>query len=148
MLAVPCNGAHAWFDELAAAVEVKLLNMVEAAVAELREAKAAGLLATGATVKSGVYERAARARGVKLVLPEPDGPGEVMKLVRAVKAGRKEVEMRGTLARLCEGLAARGAEAVILGCTELPLIAREIDGFSVVDSTDALARLTVREAFA
>ena len=112
LLAVPCNGAHAWFDDLAAAVRAKVLNMVEAAVAELREAKAAGLLATGATVKSGVYERAARARGAKLVLPEPDGQADVMKLVRSVKAGRQGPEMRGSLARLCEDLASRGAEAI------------------------------------
>ena len=147
LLAMPCNTAHAWFDELAAAVRVKLLNMVEAAVAELGDAKTAGLFATEAAVKARVYERAARARGVKLLLPEPEGQGELMKLVRAVKAGRRSAAMRKDLARLSGVLVSRGAKAVILGCTELPLIARDIDGFRLVDSTEILARLTVREAF-
>ncbi len=148
ILAMPCNSAHAWFDELAAAVDVEFLDIVEAAAAELGDAQAAGLLATEATARSGTYGKACRARGVRLLLPGPDGQAEVMRLIRAVKAGRRSPEMRESLARLCRSLVSSGAEAVILGCTELPLVARKLEGVSLVDSTEALAKLTVKEAFA
>lgn len=148
ILAMPCNGAHAWFAELAESIQAKLLNMIEAAVSELRGVEKAGLLATDATVRSGVYERAARKRGVELVVPGPAEQAEVVQLIRDVKSGRRETRMHDALSKLCGGLASRGAEAVILGCTELPLIAREVNGVDLVDSTESLARLTVEEAFA
>jgi aspartate racemase len=147
-IAIPCNTAHLWFDELQAASPTRLLHIVEAVVADLRrqgvtEGKV-GILGTPATIAMGLYQRHLRAAGYQTIEPSPE---EVQRLcvpaIAAVKANRID-EAFAPAAEGIRALARQGARAVVLGCTELPLAvpAARRGEFDVVltDSIDALAR--------
>lgn len=149
LVVMPCNTAHLWFDAVGEALGLPMLHLVDAAlddaVAQAGEGARVGLLATDATLASGLYvNRAARTGNLEWVLPTA---GEmlacVMPGIAAVKAGRLEpaAKLLGDAAR---ALARRGATAVVLGCTEIPLVLdAEVADLPVIDASAALARQAV-----
>ena len=122
VLVMPCHTAHCFYDEVQAAVHVPVLNMIELTVQELkrRGVARAGLLATDGAVQSGIYQRHFEGSGIELLLPDPEGQAALMDMIYSgVKAGRSDYDtqaVRTALNRLME----RGAQTLILGCTELP----------------------------
>jgi aspartate racemase len=155
LIVMPCNTAHHWHGELAAAAKpVPFLHIADAAIDEVvrRGAKGAvGLLATEGTLKSGFYQRRLAARGFTCVLPD-DGINRALVLpgIAHVKANRL-----ADAARLFRDAVARlerdGAVTVILGCTEIPAAFPADDPWlsaHAVDANEALARATVAWALA
>lgn len=149
LVVMPCNTAHLWFDPVAEALGLPMLHLVDAALEEaaLRagEGSRIGLLATDATLASGLYVNRAAATGrVQWLLPTAGEMLEcVMPGIAAVKAGRLEPATR-LFAGVSHALARRGATAVVLGCTEIPLVLDEAAaGLPVVDASAALARKAV-----
>ena len=150
-VAIPCNTAVVWVEQMRAAVSIEVLDTVAETVAAAQRAvpglRRLGLLATDGTVRAGTYAGAVAAAGVDLVLPEPEVQREVMTVIYdGVKAGMPVP--RDRFDALVEHLRERGAEAVALGCTELSVLAEDlgVDDPTVVDSIDALARTVVRRA--
>ena len=152
-IAMPCNTAHYFFPYLEEVVSIPVVNMVAETVRKLRETlplvRQVGLLATTGTVKSEVYEKALSSKGVETVIPDKTDQDAVMDAVMAIKVSeeyRRAREMlRGIVGRLVE----RGAEAIIGGCTEIPLALRQEEvSVPFFDSTDILAKTAVRMATA
>lgn len=147
-LAMPCNTAHHWYDELAIDCPVPFLHIVDAVLAELGErARGArlGLIATQATLAAGVYDE--RLAGCELLRPSLQQMGQyVLPSIALVKEGAL-VEAGRTLEPAIAALLERGADAVVLACTETPLALDAIDSAlrdRCIDSTRALARACVR----
>jgi len=146
MLVIPCNTAHLWFDALQAAVGLPMLHLVDAALDAAVEAHGQhtplGLLCTETTLASGLY--LARAPHVRWVLPTPGEMREqVMPGIAAVKAGDLELGA-ALLGAAAQALARRGARALVLGCTEVPLVLVPANApLPVIDATAALARRVV-----
>ncbi len=123
VLIMPCNTAHGYYDALQRAVDVPVLHMIALTRDALlaRGVRRAGLLATDGTVRTGVYQRVFDGSGVELLIPDGDAQAAVMDVIyNGVKAGN--MDYPADCFRSCiESLLARGAETVILGCTELPI---------------------------
>ena len=149
-VAIPCNTAHYFFDELQAACPIPILNMLNLAAAGVRrafpDASRVAVLGTRGTVQTGVYRPACEAVGLSLV---PIGE-DVQRLADTVifdrvKAGI-DVEERLYLDLLEGGLRA-GADAVLLACTELSVPERRIaHALPAVDAMACLAEATVLAA--
>lgn len=149
LLLMACNTAHCFYDAVQSAVSAPVLHMIRltAQALEGRGVRTAGLLATDGTVETGIYQRHFAHTGVRLLLPDRAGQQAVMDLVyQGVKAGRQDYDM-GDARRAMEDLLRRGAETLILGCTELPLAAARygID-LPVTDPTLELALAAIRQA--
>lgn len=151
-LVLPCNTAHHFTEEIEAAVEVPLVSIIEETVAEARRRvpglERVGLLATSGTARAEVYQRALAAQGLATVLPDEADQALVMRIIyEQVKAGRP-VDLplfQGVVDRLRE----QGAQVVVLGCTELSIVAADFDLLTdptLVDSLDVLARRTIERA--
>jgi aspartate racemase len=84
-----------------------------------------------------------------VVLPDARGQQEVMRLIyQGVKAGKADYDT-APLRRVLDKMLSRGAQALILGCTELPLIFAQYEGLSpypAIDPTAILAAAAIREA--
>lgn len=123
VLLMPCNTAHYFYDRVAASVGVPVLHMIrETAVAAktLGYSKCA-LLATDGTCRTGIYDAAFAGQGVALIKPDQDGQAAIMSLIYdGVKAGRQTFATDAVIAAIGR-LEAAGAQALILGCTELPI---------------------------
>jgi aspartate racemase len=150
-IAIPCNTAHLWFEQLQAASRTQLLHIAEAVVLDLRRHGLArgkvGVLGTRATLEMGLYQRFLRDAGYEALVPQEE---PVLKdcsdAIAAVKGNRLD-QAFAPAARSIEWLVRHGARAVVLGCTELPLAIpqerRHAFGTLITDSIDALARQAV-----
>ncbi len=150
-IAIPCNTAHGWINGMRAATTLPILHIVDAAAADLRRQAVppgvVGVLGTGATLELRLYQDHLAAAGWPCIEPTPEEMSQlVMPAITAVKANRVS-EAYAPLAEAILALRARGALAVILGCTEIPLGIQagphETLGVPLVDTIDALARASI-----
>ena len=149
-LIMPCNTAHNYYEQVCAAVGIPVLHMIALTrdALKARGVKRAGLLATDGTVQTGIYQRTFAGSGVELLVPEDaDDQAAVMDVIyNGVKAGDLTHDVTAFRAA-CEHLLARGAEVLILGCTELPpAFALYQLGYPSVDPTLELAFGAIRAA--
>ncbi|HSW03131.1 aspartate/glutamate racemase family protein [Aquabacterium sp.] len=149
LVVMPCNTAHLWFDELHAALGLPMLHLVDVALAEALalagQGARIGLLATDATLASALYQQRELAHAdFQWLLPTVQERADlVMPGIAAVKAG--DLARGATLLnQAAEALAQRGAQALVLGCTEIPLVLGPVSSpLPMVDATAALARRAV-----
>jgi aspartate racemase len=151
VLVIPCNTAHAFYDAVAASVSIPVLHIMKEVASALRagrpEVRRAGVLATEATVATRLYHRACEAVGVEVLTPDEPGQEAVTRAIYAVKANAAGPADTAAVAQVARDLIARGAGAVILGCTELPLVLRSGDAsVPLIDSTLVLAQAAIRAA--
>lgn len=146
LIAIPCNTAHLWHEQMVARTRVPLLHIVEAVCDDIERLGVRGpigLMGTPATLKLGLYQGPLRERGFEALLPDEAGLVQCVEAIAAIK-GNRPAEAFEPAAECIRQLVARGAQAVVLGCTELPLAVPHDrrDGFGAVltDSIDALAR--------
>ncbi|THF67586.1 aspartate/glutamate racemase family protein [Pseudothauera nasutitermitis] len=153
-IAMPCNTAHIWFDTLAAHSRAPLIHIADAVAEVLSDGLAdgpaparVGLLATQGTLRAGFYQQRLGARGIEVLHNRDDEfdawftPG-----CYAVKAGDLERGAR-LLGEAAARLAERGAERLLLACTEVPPALARLDPAGLpaqIDATRALARACVR----
>ena len=148
-IAMPCNTAHGWHAEMQAATRLPVLHIVEAAAAELRRLAVppgpVGVLGTRATLAMRLYQDGLEGVGWPSLVPTPEEMERfVLPGIALVKLNRL-AEAHAPLAEAARILSARGARAVVLGCTEIPLglAAGPTLPFPVVDTVDALARAAI-----
>ena len=144
VLAMPCNTAHAQKPGIVAA-GLPFIDMIAATVAAAKgyDARSIGILATPGG--EALYVAALTAAGVKPVVLQGDDRAAFMACVYGVKRGDVGVDNRAAMARLAEALNVAGADAVIAGCTEVPLLLDSGDvSVPLVDSLEVLADACVR----
>lgn len=153
VIAIPCNTAHAFVDRIQRHLSVPIVNILTETAAHIRaqhpHMKKIGIMATHGTVASGLYQEALRQEGLEAILPDDDVQSHIMDAIygpHGVKAGHTQGRCREQVSEAIDALAKNGAEGVILGCTELPLIATETSskhGPKLFDPTLILAKKCV-----
>ena len=141
LIICPNNTLHRAFDLVVSSVP--WLHIADAVGAEARRRKyrKVGLLGTQVVMEGAVYQSIFGSHGIEIVLPER---GDRMKLDSIVRTeliqGQYLPPSRRYVQDLISTMAAAGVEAVILGCTELPLlVADERSALPLLDSTRLLA---------
>jgi aspartate racemase len=146
IVAIACNTAHFWYDDLVAQGGLPILHMADAACAALSGIQRVGLLATQGTVAAGFYQSRLKTRGIECLLSSDDEQHTlVLPAIECVKRADL-VQAHALATRAAQHLLDRGAQAIIMGCTEIPL-ALEYQASDVsahcIDATRALARACV-----
>ena len=147
LLAMPCNTAHAWYDDLTSDIDIPFLHIADAAVdalaAKASRGEAVGVIATAATHAAGLFSTRLERAGYRVVVPvDPADIAAVASGIAAVKAGRA-ADGGDRFAAVIASLERSGARAVVLGCTEVPpglAAAGAEPGIPWIDPTEALAR--------
>ena len=145
LIAIPCNTAHAFVERIQPHLSVPIVNMLHETADYIRRnhggATKIGLLATRGTIASGVYHDAIAAAGFDLLAPDDTHQARVMNAIygpKGVKAGFTKGECVDDLMAALSSLAEAGAEVIILGCTELPLLLSQNAAFPVAGRTVAI----------
>lgn len=148
---IPCNTAHYFYDELERAVEIPVVNIVEETIryakARVQDLSCVGIMATTGTIVTGTYQKYAERAGLSFAVPDEDEQNLLMQIIYdGVKAGKPVP--RADFDRVANHLRAKGAQCLILGCTELSVLKRDlpINDPDVLDSIDVLASETVRRS--
>ena len=149
-IAIPCNTAHGWYEPIREAAGVPVLHIVDAAIDELRRQAMppgpVGVMGTEATLAMRLYQDRLEGQGWWCLVPPDATMHDVVSPAIALVKANRVAEAYAPLADCVAGLAARGAVAVVLGCTEIPLgiQAGPAPAIPVIDTTDALARAALR----
>jgi aspartate racemase len=127
VLCMPCNTAHARFDEIQAELSRPLLNMVGLTLDEIQKNEISTpvlILATNGTIKEKVFQKAMKKHGVPYLLPPPCQQDRLMEIIYKIKAGKKSE----VLSELQKMIPSSGR--ILLACTELGLCEQELQASS------------------
>jgi aspartate racemase len=146
-VAIPCHTAHFWYEEMLEASNVPILHITDAVLAELARRRGTdgplGLLATAATLRAGFHQERLGAAGYACIVPTAEIMATcVLPAIALVKRNRA-LEATPLVCRALEHLLERGAQRVLLACTELPLATPAASQPACVDATEALARACI-----
>jgi aspartate racemase len=147
VLAMPCNTAHAFRAAVDGAAPGALVCMITATLQETVHTGATriGLLAADGCLSSGLYQTALTQHALTPVLLPPDAQRRFMALIYRIKSGDIGETARAGMQAAAQRLVDAGADAVIAGCTEVPLVLHPGDAPApVISSTDALMRATIK----
>ena len=149
-ISIPCNTVHYFYNELVKEISVPALHMIKEVTKAIKRTapncKSVGLLATSGTVTSGLYQKECQQVGIEVITPGGQGQASVMQAIQKIKAGIKPATRR-TMLKEAHRLLENGAEALILGCTDIPLVIKTGDfPLPVFDSNLVLAEATVKFA--
>ena len=146
-IVMPCNTAHAFQAVIEVALDVPFISIIDETVAACEGHDAVGLIATQGCLASGIYDTALSSAGITAVMPDDAEAQEFMRLLAEIKQGRASPETSAGMCRLTAALTDRGAQAVIAGCTEIPLVLEQsMLDIPLFSSTDILAEATVAYA--
>jgi aspartate racemase len=142
-IAIPCVTSFYFYDELTKATSIPIPHVLKEAARFTKELgyNKIGLLATSGTINGGVFAGIFNEAHISLITPDDYDQEKLMELIYAVKKGEK-VES-DAVKKLSGKLLNKGAQAVVLGCTELSLLNDKSDYY--IDIIEILANAALRE---
>lgn len=145
-LIIACNTAHAFAPEIEVAVSIPLISMIDATVDAALDVKPrrVGVLAADGCRRAQLYHRGFDARGVEPLFLGEEAQADFMTLLYRIKGGDLGEETRRRMQQLAINLNARGAQAIVAACTEVPLVLdADMLAVPLISSTDALVARAV-----
>ena len=141
--AVICsNTMHRMANEVQAAIGIPLLHIADPTAERIRDAglRRVGLLGTAFTMEQDFYKgRLVERHGLEVLVPEADDRAVVHRIIyEELVQGRIEASSRKAYREVIARLVARGAEAIILGCTEIMLLVGSEDSAVPLFDTTAI----------
>ena len=140
-LAIACNTAHILLPELQRVTQVPFVSMIEAVISRIKRdgLQKIGILGTPSTLRTRLYKNALREAGIASVEPQIEDYPILEQAIRHVIAGTSGQQDKDALRVLADTLREQGAEGIILGCTELPLVLPTEYVLPVYNSVEILA---------
>jgi len=150
-IVIPCNSAHFWYDDMAK-MGVPITHIVDSIADQLQilnlKNTTIGILGTQGTIEYGIYQTRLEQQGWHCLVPDrAEMDFFVQPAIDLIKAG-KIMESQLLLMKVIHSLIDRGAQAIVLGCTELPLsigITSE-QGVPIVNSIDSLVQAVIKKS--
>ena len=145
LIAIPCMTAHYFHRELTRYIEAPIVHAIHETAVHLKKhgISKAGIMATDGTIRSRLFQQELEKHGITPVIPGEDGQKCVMSVIYDdIKANRPADMDKFDLAS--RDLREKGAQAIILGCTELSLVKRDCPiGAGYLDAMEVLAQTCV-----
>ena len=150
-IVMPCNTAHYFYEDLATEIAIPILHMINEVAhtvsTSLPGCERLGLIATTGTVASNSYQKQFQESGVEVIVPDTQSQAKVMDAILNIKAGQARARARREVIKAANLLIEREVQALVLGCTDVPLVVKTNDfPVPLFDSTEVLAEATVRFA--
>jgi aspartate racemase len=149
-IVIPCNTAHFWYDRMSQ-FGVPITHIVDSVATELKSLNihhgTIGILGTKATMSLGLYQHYLGGKGWRCVTPNTHEMDTLVQpAIDLIKVNNIE-DAHDLLIIVIERLIKWGVNAVVLGCTELPLAVKETHykNIPLVNSIDSLAKAAIKE---
>lgn len=148
-IVMPCNTAHLFYPEISQAISVPFICIFLSTAKCIREEgfQKVALLATDTTIRYKSYADDFERNGIELLTPSSNDQNLVTGVILNILAGRKLQKDKAILQKMAKNLAQSGAQALVLACTDLPILVNQSDfAVPVFDTIEVLARVTVQYA--
>ena len=146
MIVVPCNTVHIFFDEMQAVTGVPIFNILEETKQQVLRSgyKKVGLFASESTKRLGLYQKRFFGSGVELLEPNEDQQKILNRVIEHVMGGNQKSDDVIALKDIAREYLRQGAEAVVMGCTEIPLAINQTHtDIKLFDSIEILVHCAV-----
>lgn len=148
-IVAPCNTICTFYPEIRESIKPPFYSIIEetARQVSISGLRRIGILGTELTLNSGLYEKALGQYEIAVVKPTEGEMKKVSQIILNILKGRKTAEDVSCLTAIIKRMKSSGADGVILGCTELPLLQMpKVSGLRVVDTLQILADFTALRA--
>jgi aspartate racemase len=129
-IVIATNTMHMVVDEIRTHVDIPILSLLDV-VADAIQAQGLdtiGLLGTAFTMRNTFYHRTLEPRGIQVITPDAADQAAINRVIyQELVAGKILPESRDGYLEIIDRLAAQGAQGMILGCTEIPLLVKQKD---------------------
>jgi aspartate racemase len=131
---MPCVTAHFFYPEVKDQMDIHFISLPDESVKwakdKVPELRKVGLVASSGTLDSRLFHDVFAQADIEIIHPEEEEQNGVMEAIfgpKGIKAGFTSDFPKETLVNIAKMLVARGADAIIAGCTEIPLVLKELD---------------------
>jgi aspartate racemase len=151
---IPCITAHYFLPGIKKQIDFSYLSLIEESLKWVKNnvpnLRKAGILSSTGTLASRLFHDHFLSGGIEVIHPDEKEQEQVMNAIfgdQGIKAGHSSGYARNTILSMAENLINRGAEAIIAGCTEIPLAltARDIS-VPLIEPMEITARAGIIEA--
>ncbi|HZZ98905.1 MAG TPA: amino acid racemase [Candidatus Saccharimonadia bacterium] len=142
---IACNTAHLLIPDLTAYFPKTIFISMPVEVAQevkKRRFKKVGILASPTTIVTGIYQQELAKLHLEFALPDFDDIDELGAIILEIVGGNLTMGKR--LLKVADRLKKKGVDALILGCTELPLVFPEYYSLPILNSLDILANALLK----
>ncbi|MBU0980763.1 MAG: amino acid racemase [Nanoarchaeota archaeon] len=140
IIGVACNTVDFFMPVMREAVSIPILSIIDEIREKVKRKEKVGILATEMAIKEGLFD----SLGPELILPTEAQRKLLTRIIMNILSGRRYSDDASQINTMVKSMQDDGADLVVLGCTDLPLIYRRRKG--VIDTIDILAEALVRES--
>ena len=148
-LVIACNTAHYYYDAVQNAVKIPVINLIDLVSNHVKvnfpEHDKVGILASPAVAMTGLYAKRFKELGIEDVWPDPDYQESLFNIIKEIKKGNMDSNVRNDYTKVCENLLHKGAKIAIIACTELSALGGDLP-INTIDAAQILAREIVQVA--
>lgn len=144
---LPCNTLHKYINEIRASVKIPFLSILEETSSELQslKVKTIGILATQTTIDSKIYSSVLQKTKIKILYPNNSEQDYINKIIFQALNGKITINNK-QINIIISSLHKRGAEVILLACTDLQIVISNIKSpIPIIDTTEVLIQASVRE---
>ncbi len=145
---LPCNTLHKYMKEIQGVVSIPFLSILDETVSKLKlmEIDNVGILATETTVNDKIYNNILEEKGIKFLYPTKEEQNILNRIIIEIINGKNNESLKEELELICSSLHKKGVQAILLACTDLQIIASNINlPIPIIDTTKILIDASVRE---
>ena len=145
---LPCNTLHKYINDIRESVGIPFLSMLDETVTHLKslKTKTVGVLATKSTIDSNIYKDLLEENGINVLYPIDAEQEHINNIIVELISGENSNSHCQQIEAICNSLAKKGADTILLACTDLQLGMSNVQSpIPVVDTTEILIQASVRE---
>lgn len=145
-IAMPCNFAHIYFEELEKSINIPLLNIVDETVKRLpKRSERITLFSTSFTYEFGIYQKGIKKYGHEFVFKN-EWQVILNNLIKSIKANKDDDKNVEILKELIKEVQEENVRNIIIGCTDLnPVLKKVLPEVNLIDSSKCLAEAAVKK---
>ncbi|NCO98497.1 aspartate/glutamate racemase family protein [bacterium] len=128
-IVITCNALQYLLKRFQALVKIPIIGIASTVAEHIKDKgyKAVGILAVDTTIRKKVYDPFLEEKGIKLIRPDQTDQDIIEEVILDEYSGKTNAENTEKIKKVAKKLYKNGAEAVMLACTELPLILKQKD---------------------
>jgi aspartate racemase len=148
-IVIACNTVQYLLDDIRKSIKIPVLGIAEVNAKYIKNKfKRVGILGTKATIEKGVYQISFQEIGIEIIKPDENDQKNITEVIMNILAGKPTEKEICKLSGAINNLKKMGAEAILIACTELPLILRQKDfDIPLIDCTQVYADEAARLSY-
>ncbi len=148
-LAIPCNSAHHYYDVIQQAVDIPILHITDVVLKAIQHTfpdyHKIGVLASTAIQITKLYEDKFTPVGLNVIYPDVAEQALLLQIIKDIKSDIERERCQQLYHEICSHLVDKGAELLIIACTELSVLETE-SSVKTIDAVDSLAKEIITQA--